>query len=330
MNLLTRLGGMLVAPRATLRNLSPETGKRDGLLLLGLYALAVAVPALGLALAELVALGPSTNLVRGVLPLFPWLIASVALDWGLGADRAHRAGLCMVPMLLIVTVAQLLNWSGPIVIGPADASMVVGAVASLALAILVRDDIPASPTDLPAKPGRPAALVGLALVLLVAASAVRDGVRLTQNWSTLAPLGPGEPLPAIAVPLLDGGTLSMSALPPRPHLLVFWTTWCGVCRTEMPMLRALHTRYHDRGLQVLLVNADEGPDQAALAAVYRDNLLLDELPVALDPGPLRRALRVRVFPHLVLVDAAGEPVMTHQGAIGEGALTRAVESVLPR
>jgi len=256
----------------------------------------------------------------------------------------------MVPMLLVVCGAQLLNIAGPPRLGPADAAMLLGAAASLTLAIVARNDItplppgPAKPdlspgtatTDL--SPGtattnlssgtRPPTIVGLCLLALVAAAALRDGLQLARDWPTLAPLAPGEPLPAIAVPLLDGGTLSLAALPPKPHLLVFWTTWCGVCRTEMPMLRALHARYGERGLQILLVNADDSPDQAALAAVYRDNLLLEELPVALDAGPLRRALRVRVFPHLVLVDAAGKPVLTHQGAIGERTLSAAIEPLL--
>lgn len=335
MTLLARLGAALVAPRALMRDLPPGTGARDGLVLLGFYILAVALPDLGVALAELLALGPSTNLVRGLLPLFPWLITSVLLDWVLGPERAHRTALCMVPMLLVVAVAHLAGIAGPPLLGPADAAMLAGAAAALALAVVVRGDIPPlpdrpapPPTDLPPGPGR-TRLVGLALVAVATASAARDGVRLARGWSTLAPLAPGEPLPAIAVPLLGGGRVSLAALPPRPHLLVFWTTWCGVCRTEMPMLRALHTRYGERGLQILLVNADDAPDQAALAAVYRDNNLLTDLPVALDAGPLRRALRVRVYPHLVLVDATGKPVLTHQGAIGERTLASAIESVLP-
>lgn len=366
MTLLVRLGAALIAPRRLLRDLPPGTGARDGLILLGLYTLAVALPALGQAFAEFTAIGGYTSLVRGALPLFPWLICSVLLDWVLGPERAHRTAVCMVPMLLVVSAAHLINIAGPPLLGPADAPMLLGAAASLVLAIVARNDItplPASapkpsapdlssgpapdpaqpapldarpapdlssgpaPSDLSSGPRRPT-LVGLALLALVAGAALRDGLQLARDWSTLAPLAPGEPLPAIAVPLLDGGTLSMAALPPKPHLLVFWTTWCGVCRTEMPMLRALHARYGERGLQVLLVNADDSPDQAALAAIYRDNLLLADLPIALDAGPLRRALRVRMFPHFVLVDAAGKPVLTHQGAIGERTLSAAIEPLL--
>lgn len=386
MTVVARLGAALIAPRRLLRDLPPGTGARDGLLLLGLYTLAVALPALGQAFAEFTAIGGYASLVRGALPLFPWLICSVLLDWVLGPERAHRTAVCMVPMLLVVSAAHLLDVAGPPLLGPADASMLLGAAASLVLAVVARNDItpppardprpaaapdlssgpaPAPPADTPGlaadaraldlssrpAPAQPAdprpldlssgpassdlssrtrrpALVGLVLLALVGGAALRDGIQLARGWSTLAPLAPGEPLPAIAVPLLDGGTLSLAALPPKPHLLVFWTTWCGVCRTEMPMLRALHARHGERGLQILLVNADDSPDQAALAAVYRDNLLLADLPVALDAGPLRRALRVRMFPHFVLVDAAGKPVLTHQGAIGERTLSAAIERLL--
>jgi thiol-disulfide isomerase/thioredoxin len=342
MNLLARLGGMLVAPRALLRHLSAGTGAHDGLVLLGLYALAVAVPALGLAVAELVALTSLTGLLRGVLPLLPWLIAAVALEWCLGPGRTHRAGLCMVPMLLVATLAHLLHIGGPPLVGPADAATLIGAAAALALAIAVRGAIPPLSTkpgapDMSEQPGAPelpartatiARFAGLALAGLVAASATVDAVRLARAWPTLAPLAPGEPLPAVSAPLLDGGALALADLPATPHLLVFWTTWCGVCRSELPMIRALVARYADRGLRVVLVNADQSADQAALAAVYRAHNLLDEIPVAVDAGPLRQALRVRMYPHFVLVDAAGRPVLTHQGAIGERTLATAIEATL--
>lgn len=374
MNLLTRLGGMLVAPRALLRHLPERTGARDGLLLLGLWTLAVALPPIGRAVAGSLALGDVPGLLQGLLPLVPWLVCAIAVEWCLGPPRAHRTGLCMTPLLLVGTVAHLLDL-GPPLLGPADAATLVGCAATLALALAVRPAIPptadrrpanlspetadmspgpatpdlsrrpASPDmspgpaapDLspgPATPGRAvprsAALVGLALLTLVGASAVRDGLALARGWTTLTPLVPGEALPQVRIPLLDGGALALGELPPQPHLLVFWTTWCGACRGEMPMLRALHARYADRGLRMILVNGDQDHDQADLAAAYRAQHDLGDIAVALDDGALRRAMRVRMYPTFVLVDAAGRAVRTHQGGIGERTLAAAIESVLPR
>jgi thiol-disulfide isomerase/thioredoxin len=141
-------------------------------------------------------------------------------------------------------------------------------------------------------------------------------------------VAPGEPLPAVTAPLLDGGALALADLPNEPHLLVFWTTWCGVCRGELPMIRALFARYAPRGLRLVLVNADQAADQAALAAVYREHNQLADIPIALDAGPVRQALRVRMYPHFVLVDAAGRIALTHQGSIGERTLSTAIEATL--
>ncbi|MBL9104731.1 MAG: TlpA family protein disulfide reductase [Myxococcales bacterium] len=397
MNLPARLGGVLLAPRAVLRHLPEQTGARDGAHLLALYALAVALPALGRALAGTLALGDPLGLLQGVVPLVPWLVCGLAVEWSLGRARAHRTALCMVPLLLVATLAHLLDLGGPRLLGPADFATALGGAASLALALAVRPVIPPagaaerrtdlSPGTSPAPPAPtpdlssgpstappPAAhaptpdlssgpsaapppappaptpdlssgpsdlaarathlsfgpaprVAGLLLLALVAASAARDVRDLARVWPTLAPLAPGEPLPRVSLALLDRGDLTLDALPPVPHVLVFWTTWCGVCEREMPTLRALHRRWQDRGLRLVLVNADQGPDQAALARAYRASHTLEDLEIALDPGRAREALRVRVYPHFVFVDRRGEVARAHEGSLGERTLESAIEGL---
>jgi len=382
MNLPARLGGVLLAPRAVLRHLPEQTGARDGSHLLALYALAVALPALGRALAGTLALGDPLGLLQGVVPLIPWLVCGLAVEWSLGRARAHRTALCMVPLLLVATLAHLLDLGGPRLLGPADFATALGASASLALALAVRPVIPpagaaerrtdlspgtsaapppaapaptpdlspgtaeltagaapaptadltSGPSDLTARAthlsfGPAPRVAGLLLLALVAASAARDVRDLARVWPTLAPLAPGEPLPRVSLALLDRGDLTLDDLPPVPHVLVFWTTWCGVCEREMPTLRALHRRWQDRGLRLVLVNADQGPDQAALARAYRASHTLEDLEIALDPGRAREALRVRVYPHFVFVDRRGEVARAHEGSLGERTLESAIEGL---
>jgi thiol-disulfide isomerase/thioredoxin len=43
-------------------------------------------------------------------------------------------------------------------------------------------------------------------------------------------------------------------------ILSFWASWCGPCLMELPTFAELERKYHDRGLQVLAVNVDDGDD----------------------------------------------------------------------
>ena len=43
----------------------------------------------------------------------------------------------------------------------------------------------------------------------------------------------------------------------RPLLVNFWATWCDPCRAEFPDLVKLNDDYRDRGLQFIVVSADD-------------------------------------------------------------------------
>jgi len=41
----------------------------------------------------------------------------------------------------------------------------------------------------------------------------------------------------------------------------FWATWCGPCKTEIPDFVKLYAEYKDKGLVILGISVDDGPDQ---------------------------------------------------------------------
>ena len=143
-------------------------------------------------------------------------------------------------------------------------------------------------------------------VMMVAVAALSAALAVLQDARALALLGA---LGGFATPLLDGGTLRGADLRARPHMLIFWTTWCGVCKSEMPMYRELAARHP--GVRVVAVNADRDGDIAAVRA-YRDTHALP-FPIALDDGTMTRGFRVRMYPHLVLIDGQGAIRGVYQG-----------------
>lgn len=107
-------------------------------------------------------------------------------------------------------------------------------------------------------------------------------------------------LPELTLPCLGGGPdVELSSLR-GPMVINLWASWCGPCRTEMPVLQRFHERY---GEQVSLVGVDfQDPQTEAALALVRDSgvtypLLADpqgELPGA-SPFPGRLGLPLFAF-----------------------------------
>ena len=64
----------------------------------------------------------------------------------------------------------------------------------------------------------------------------------------------GRPAPDFTLDQAYGGRVDLSAYHGRSVLLVFWTTSCGICRHELPLLDRLNTEFRARGVEILAVN----------------------------------------------------------------------------
>jgi len=79
--------------------------------------------------------------------------------------------------------------------------------------------------------------------------------------SSVALAEDGTPAPQFSVRDLEGRTLRLQDLRGRPVVLDFWATWCAPCRTSMPDLDQLQTRYAGQGLVILGLSLDEDGTQ---------------------------------------------------------------------
>jgi len=72
----------------------------------------------------------------------------------------------------------------------------------------------------------------------------------------------GHPAPALVARQFDGQIVDLAAQ--RGHVVVlnFWASWCSPCREEMPQLDALAREFHDQGLVVMGLSADDRHDRA--------------------------------------------------------------------
>jgi len=109
---------------------------------------------------------------------------------------------------------------------------------------------------------------------------------------------------------LDGSSITLPADDGKPVLLVFWASWCGPCRQEMPILDQLHQRYEDTGFAVLGVNV-EGEVSPAKKIVDESKVTF---PVLIDEGQkVSELYGLEAMPSTYVVDRDGNVRYVHRG-----------------
>ncbi len=141
-----------------------------------------------------------------------------------------------------------------------------------------------------------------------------------------APVGGG--LPDLTLPCLGGGPdVALSGLR-GPLVVNVWASWCGPCRTEMPVLQRFHERYADR---VPIVGIDyEDPQVAGAFDLVRTSGVT--YPLVADPqaelqgaAPFPGLMGLPIF---AFVDEDGEATVVSGGVESMPELVDLVEKHL--
>jgi thiol-disulfide isomerase/thioredoxin len=109
---------------------------------------------------------------------------------------------------------------------------------------------------------------------------------------------------------LAGKPFNIDQLRGKVVLVVFWATWCGPCRAEIPEIKELYADYHARGFEVVGVSLDKARED--LDAFLKEEKL--PWPILFDPAPEKHGFEnpmavrygVMAIPAMVLLDKQGK------------------------
>lgn len=153
------------------------------------------------------------------------------------------------------------------------------------------------------------------------------GIALTVVMGTPTfALEAGQLAPEIQLPGRSG-VIKLSELKGKAVYLDFWASWCGPCKQSFPWMNEMQAKYGAKGLQVLAVNLDQKPEDAAgfLQQTKADFL------VAMDPaGQSAQKYNVKGMPSSLLIGRDGKVTLVHTGfnAASKVELERAIVAAL--
>lgn len=157
----------------------------------------------------------------------------------------------------------------------------------------------------------------------IAAAAVVFGVSLTGTDGD-TPASARSPAPEVAFRLFDGSEATLADFRGTPVVLNFWASWCPACVAEMPSFQAVHEELGDRVLFLGLDVQDSRRAADAFVAQSGVDYLLGEDP----QGAILQAFGGIAMPTTIFIDADGNVVGRHSGAIFEDELTAQIEELL--
>ncbi len=101
-----------------------------------------------------------------------------------------------------------------------------------------------------------AILIGIATIVAFALVVFLEREPTVQPLDTPVDSLPGtagalKPAPDLTVEALDGRSFQLSNYRGKVLVLDFWASWCGPCRSEIPILKSLAEEHHGPGFEVV-------------------------------------------------------------------------------
>ena len=114
----------------------------------------------------------------------------------------------------------------------------------------------------------------------------------------------GKDAPDILLSTVSDGEFSLLSHRGKVVVLDFWASWCRPCRTALPILLEVSTRYPESEFCLMTVNQEETQEEISDFLTRYD---LENLPVAMDlDGKISKQYQVQGIPQTVIINQEGK------------------------
>ena len=167
------------------------------------------------------------------------------------------------------------------------------------------------------------------LWLFCAALAVLASGRwhLRSQAGRFIPAANRQPAQPVVLPQLDGGQWNLADHRGQVVLINYWATWCEPCREELPGLTQVARDSAPKGLAVVGVSLDDGPDAQSRVRQFATQFRIP-YPVAFPDPTQHHGAREMGIPTTVLLDRQGRVVKTYIGAVERSDFAKDVAALL--
>ena len=148
-------------------------------------------------------------------------------------------------------------------IGPFTVAQVLAVIAAIGIsgvALAVLTSPITTPTPTAPRPGSSMYVVG----------SPEPGLRIGDVAPEFTGTTPGGQ--TVELTDLDGNPIRLADLRGHPVWINFWATWCPPCQEETPILRDMHDKYADDGLEIVAISVQETTADDVRAYVERYGL----------------------------------------------------------
>src|SRR5882672_4956527 len=132
-----------------------------------------------------------------------------------------------------------------------------------------------------------------------------------------------EPAPRFNATTTGGEKFNNDSIKGKVVLLEFWTTWCGYCLEEAPLVDKMNEEYGAKGLIVLTINVGESKKTVKK---YLEQHPRKSRIVLTDDTNLAAMFAAKSYPIYVVIDREGNVAGKQDGAAGESSLRDLVAS----
>jgi len=128
-----------------------------------------------------------------------------------------------------------------------------------------------------------------------------------------------------------GGKTSLESMKGKYVYIDVWATWCGPCRAEIPSLKAIEEKFHDKNIAFVSISVDENKDHEKWLTFVNEKQL-GGIQLFADnnwSSDFIKAFNINSIPRFILIDPSGNVIDSNASRPSDPRLESKLRTLLP-